>query len=256
MYKRIFMRPEKMHVFYSIVLLISMISGLASSIAEANNAMYLWREPVSIVRKGGGFSVIQDDGRLLKAIKASNNKYLFSEKGMGTKALVLIGTPVQVMHYFAKNASTGIDNRLKDLPEVYMGITKYVPAERFTGLFPLEDFFSQFVKQIALDYLPVNTGFDSLNDMLDAMANAQGLKEQLDWIAEQEIDDSQYNQLLYVKFTYMPEDGTFLVGKGKVSFSMIEDVFVQRLPWIKASAPKLVLPRVRKLPNKIQPKDG
>lgn len=103
----------------------------------------MWREPAPIVKEGKFFSVIQDRGTLQKAVKSSNNEFLFSEKGAGVKPLVLIGSPVEIFEYLKKNETCGIENHLQEIPEIYMGITRYIPRKRFSGLFPLQDFLVQ-----------------------------------------------------------------------------------------------------------------
>lgn len=100
----------------------------------------MWRESAPVVKEGKFFSVIQDRGTLQKAVKSSNNEFLFSEKGAGVKPLVLIGTPIEIFEYLKKNETCGIENHLQEIPEIYMGIAKYVPRKRFNGLFPLQDF--------------------------------------------------------------------------------------------------------------------
>jgi len=107
--------------------------------AQAND-INMWREPAPVVKEGKFFSVIQDRGTLQKAVKNSNNEFLFSEKGAGVKPLVLIGSPVKIFEYLEKNQTRGIENHLQETPEIYMGITKYVPHKRFNGLFPIQDF--------------------------------------------------------------------------------------------------------------------
>lgn len=72
--------------------------------AQAND-INMWREPAPVVKEGKFFSVIQDRGTLQKAVKNSNNEFLFSEKGAGVKPLVLIGSPVEIFEYLEKKSN-------------------------------------------------------------------------------------------------------------------------------------------------------
>lgn len=114
--------------------------------AVSANEITLWREPAPIVKEGRYYSLIVDRGELQKAVKDSNNEYLFAEKGNSTKPLVLIGTPIEVSEFLIKNQTRGIENHIKELPDIYIGITDYVPRQRFTGLFPLHDLLSKSVE--------------------------------------------------------------------------------------------------------------
>lgn len=44
------------------------------------NEIVLWREPAPIVKEGKYYSLIVDRGQLQKAVRNTNNDYLFSEK--------------------------------------------------------------------------------------------------------------------------------------------------------------------------------
>ena len=81
-------------------------------------AAEMWRVPVSEVKLASGGAVIEDLGVLRKAIAASNRQYLFSEVGAGLQALALIGLWHEVLNFLAARPGMGIDNRIKDLPEI------------------------------------------------------------------------------------------------------------------------------------------
>lgn len=81
--------------------------------AVSANEITLWREPAPIVKEGRYYSLIVDRGELQKAVKDSNNEYLFAEKGNSTKPLVLIGTPIEVSEFLIKNQTRGIENHIK-----------------------------------------------------------------------------------------------------------------------------------------------
>lgn len=181
--------------------------------AQAND-INMWREPPPIVKEGKFFSVIQDRGTLQKAVKNSNNEFLFSEKGAGVKPLVLIGSPVEIFEYLEKNQTRGIENHLQETPEIYMGITKYVPHKRFNGLFPIQDFLVKTLEQV-LKFVPTGTV------ITDAAGIPADLKELYRITNSFKSKEKSSGDLLYVKFSYLPEDGMQKIGTRSVSFGRI-----------------------------------
>ncbi|HET7408921.1 MAG TPA: hypothetical protein VFJ13_01850 [Paracoccaceae bacterium] len=99
----------------------------------------MWRVPASKVKKGGGGSVIQDNGMLRHAVTASSGNYLFSEVGAGVMPLALIGMWHEIGPWLEKNGNRGIENLIGDLPDIHMGMCYYTPGQRYKGLFPLHD---------------------------------------------------------------------------------------------------------------------
>ncbi|MFL4555016.1 hypothetical protein ACH19I_00210 [Yersinia kristensenii] len=178
------------------------------------NEIILWREPAPIVKEGKYYSLIVDRGQLQKAVRNTNNDYLFSEKGNGIKPLVLIGSPLEISEFLLKNETRGIENHIKELPDIYMGITNYVPQKRFTGLFPLHDLLTKSVTQ-ALKFGPIGT------IMTDIAGIPSDLNEMYNVIKKLKNKDKSNGMLLYVKFSYLPEDGMKKVGKKTVSFGKI-----------------------------------
>lgn len=174
----------------------------------------LWREPVPVVKAGKYQSIILDRGKLTKAVRNSQNEYVFSEKGAGVKPLVLIGTPTQVIDFLLENESRGIENHIEALPDIYMGVSSYAPSERFSGLFPLNDIFIKAVENVQ-KFLPVGT------DITDAAGTPSDVKEMYQKIHE--LNDKQKSQgkVLYVKFSYLPEKGMQKIGKNSISFGKI-----------------------------------
>ncbi|MGE4799418.1 hypothetical protein AB8989_03305 [Yersinia hibernica] len=178
------------------------------------NEITLWREPAPIVKEGKYYSLIVDHGQLQKAVKNTHNDYLFSEQGNGIKPLVLIGSALEISEFLIKNETRGIENHIKELPDIYMGITNYVPQKRFTGLFPLHDLLTQTVEQAA-KFVPVGT------IITDAAGIPSDLKALYDVIKSLRNKEKSDGQLLYVKFSYLPEDGMKKVGRKTVSFGKI-----------------------------------
>ncbi len=208
--------------------------SLASSAQCAD--INLWREPPPIVRKGKYQSVIQDRGTLQKAIKASNGKYLFSEKGAGLKPLVLIGTWSDIVQFFAKESRSGIDNQVEILPEIYIGITEHEPKERFKGLFPCEDFFAQLATHLFGIFTSEGgpaEGIATTDTTAAIMGSAEGFAEYVlkpltgvknfDDIkkkVEKKIGkDKKKEKVFYVKFSYLPEDDMEVIATHQLAFA-------------------------------------
>ncbi|AKP32491.1 hypothetical protein [Yersinia aleksiciae] len=196
------------------ITLILLMSGLVEVGSASASEITLWREPAPIVKEGKYYSLIVDRGELQKAVKSSNNDYLFSEKGSGIKPLVIIGTPLEISEFLIKNETRGIENHIKDLPDIYMGITNYVPHKRFSGLFPLHDLLSKTVMQ-ALKFVPVGT------IVTDAAGMPSNINEMYQVIKQLSHKEKADGNVLYVKFSYLPEDGMKKVATKTVSFGKI-----------------------------------
>lgn len=181
----------------------------------------LWREPAPALKNGKYGSVILDKGKLTKAVHNGNKEYIFSEKGAGVKPLIIIGTPVQIISFLKKHETRGIENHIKDLQDIYMGITNYRSGERFSGLFPLHDVFIRAVESVQ-KFLPFG----------DAVTDAGGIPSDLKDLYHKihKLDDNQKSQdeVLYVKFSYLPEEGMVKIGRKSVSFGKILTLFEQR----------------------------
>ncbi|CNL32270.1 hypothetical protein [Yersinia aleksiciae] len=196
------------------ITLILFMSGLVEVGSASASEITLWREPAPIVKEGKYYSLIVDRGELQKAVKSSNNDYLFSEKGSGIKPLVIIGTPLEISEFLIKNETRGIENHIKDLPDIYMGITNYVPHKRFSGLFPLHDLLSKTVMQ-ALKFVPVGT------IVTDAAGMPSNINEMYQVIKQLSHKEKADGNVLYVKFSYLPEDGMKKVATKTVGFGKI-----------------------------------
>lgn len=173
---------------------VMMLAATAISSTVQASDINMWREPAPVVKEGKFFSVIQDRGTLQKAVKSSNNEFLFSEKGAGVKPLVLIGSTVEIFEYLKKNETCGIENHLQEIPEIYMGITSYIPRKRFSGLFPLQDFLVQTLEQV-LKFVPAGTV------ITDAAGIPADLKELYSITNSLNSKEKSDGDILYVKFS-------------------------------------------------------
>jgi hypothetical protein len=98
--------------------------------------MNMYREEVPIVKRSGS-AVIQDNGYLSSTGPGSNGNYLFSEVGAGVKAMALVGTKQEILAWLSERKNYFIENRIPDLPAIYLSVQPYRPGTRFVGLFPV-----------------------------------------------------------------------------------------------------------------------
>ncbi len=194
--------------------------ALLNACAQAKE-IYMWREPTPIIKEGEYFSLIQDNGRLQKAVKGSSNMYLFSEKGIGVKPLILVGTPIEIIEYLNKNRTSGIENRITELPDIYMGVSPYKPQERFKGYFPLHDLLAKSIEQ-ALQLVPAGTF------ITDAAGIPSDLKEMYRVIHSLNDEKQLSGEYLYVKFSYIEETGMKRIGRKSISFNDILQLIEQK----------------------------
>ncbi|MCU8068044.1 hypothetical protein L5L78_23605 [Shewanella sp. SM34] len=181
--------------------------------AEQVNYVTFWRDPSTIVTQGNFFSIMQVTEDMKKAIKDSKGQYLFSEVGAGIKAIVLIGTSVQVFNYLEENSSVYIENQIKELPEIYVGVANYIKKAKYIGLFPLQDILVQAVNQAS--------AFTPGNIVTDAGGVPQNLKGLYDVTHAMSSKEQSVGQLIYVKISYFKEDKMELVGKSRISLGNI-----------------------------------
>lgn len=174
----------------------------------------LFRAPQPTVKAGSNYSIVVDRGELKKAIPSSNGNYLFSETGAGVQSLVLVGTSTQLIEYLINNKHRRVENQIKVLPEIYIGISPYVPRQRFAGLFPLGDSVTEVVTQLT-NFIP---GGGAWRDIAEIPGTLSGLKAGIDKLSESQ---KQSGPLLYVKLSYLPEDKMILLGKNTVSFDQV-----------------------------------
>lgn len=97
---------------------------------------------------------------------------------------------------------------------IYMGITRYIPQKRFTGLFPLQDLLVKTVDQI-LKFVPVGTV------ITDAAGMPSDLSALRDVIRSMKQQEKASVNLFHIKFSCLPDDSMKQVGVRSVSFGRI-----------------------------------
>jgi len=176
-----------------------------------------WRVPAPELKQGKYFSIIIDHKQLKKALPGSSGNYLFSEKGAGVQSLAIIGTPAQITEFLLKHQQKSVESQIKSLPKIYMGISPFKPKERFTGVFPMSDVLTNVAGLLtstfpAPDWTTIIGAPDQLNSLLK---NLNGISDPA----------KAKGNLLYMKFSYLPEDKMVEVGTGKVSFKEVLHTF-------------------------------
>jgi hypothetical protein len=209
-------------------------------------AAEMWRVPVSEVKLASGGAVIEDRGVLRKAILASNRKYLFSEVGAGVQALALIGLWHEVLNFLAARPGCGIDNRIKELPEIYMGMSYYRPGQRFVGLFPLNEAVTSIIGQVAGiagaglgSVLPgaSSTAGQVLSGATEVIGGVKDVRDVRDdstkfhWKKKPESKKKQTlaTNAVYIKFSYLQEKGMEKIGSGNVGFKELHPIVLAAL---------------------------
>lgn len=184
----------------------------------------MWREPVSVVRLSGS-AVIQDNGVLHIAGPGSTGNYFFSEMGVGPKALVLIGNKAEVLVWLSQRASNGIDNRIVDLPSIYMSVEPYRPGARFVGLFPLEAAVQQLAEGVAA-FAPgsaITDGGGGMKDLKGAIEFSKGGAFS-SIFSKSKVDPAPNPGHLYIQFHYLEGAHATKVGEKFVAFSAVAQI--------------------------------
>ena len=179
-----------------------------------------WRVPAPVLHNGKYGSVIIDRGALKKAVAGSKNYYLFSETGPGVQSLIIVGTPLQIMEFLLSRQAHGIENQIKTLPDIYMGIAPFAPQERFHAIFP--------IGKTLVDVVKFFSGLVNVPSWAALSISAKDLKDV--WGSIKELSDQQKSQgeMLYVKFSYLKEDGMEKIASKSISFQQVAEAIQAR----------------------------
>jgi hypothetical protein len=182
-----------------------------NTIEEAN--MYrIVRGQVSRTRTG---SVIEDSGYLKRA-KPYQGKWVFSEQGAGVQELVLLGTRQQIMIFLAAHYDQRIENQIVDLPEIFMSVQPYTPGKRFKGLFPVGDTIVRLTEALG-SFAPGS----ELTDLAGALKDIRDLSRFNLTVGSGENERLESDEVLYVKFSYLPGDHMYQIATGTVDMRSI-----------------------------------
>lgn len=190
------------------------ITGFSFVNVTESAVINMCREAEPLVEKSQLFNFIVDKEKLHLAFRTSGSAYLFSQFGTESKPLILTGTPIELIEYFLENQHCSIKSNLPDWPDIYLGITRYVPGKRFLGLFPPKDLLIMAVEQ-AQKYLP---GKVIKTDNHGTPADLAALKHTLN---EMEEVHKSSGPVFYLKLSYKPEDGMSKIGKESIIFAQL-----------------------------------
>jgi hypothetical protein len=158
-------------------------------------------------------AVIIDRGVLTPTMAAGDGNFIFSEPRAdrtapadhaGVKPLVMIATLPEALTWMsaqfrAVSENRGIENRIEELPEIYMTIDQYVQGKRFEGMFPINDALVQVVNGAMAIWGASEAG----DPVLDALKGAFDGPE----FIGPKLDTSTFRKVL----EFMVEEGPDLV---------------------------------------------
>lgn len=179
----------------------------------------MWRWPVSEVKLGKGGAMLEDRGFLKKAIKNSHGWFKLAEHGEGRKPLVIIGSREQVLTFFRYNATSGIENTIPDLPDIYMGISRYAPLAQHRKITPFND------AAFATAQLAISSGAGPKMLDLGNIGSACGtVYDYVRKVLRPGIEESHKEKApICVKFSYLHEPGMQVVGRRRMGFGAYAD---------------------------------
>lgn len=204
-----------------------------------------------LTAKGGG--IIIENKHLVEAATGGRG-FLFSDTPAGAKALVLLGNKEEIFAYFDDwrkatqnwKIPRGIENQIKKFPRMFMNIYKYVPKQRYEGLFPVHAAVNS-VMAGALNALGggIDTAFGTyVGQMLKDLVGAGGdIKEwagdmkdfykNIKYIPSNEVKsvlkarkEAKKNQTLYIRIQYddLQCVDQNCIGSGFVSFQVLDKI--------------------------------
>ena len=183
----------------------------------------MFRAPASVVKQGGAGAVIQDNGMMRGTAPASNGYYLFSEVGAGVKPLCLVGTWDDLLRFLMERKTSGVQNQIGTLPDIYMSVEKYRPKPRFVGLFPFHDSVKAVIEGIT-DLFPGNW----MSDLVGGLKNVRDNVGQ-GYANMQSSKTSAPSNLLVITWHYLQSKGMERIGSGTISFAAMYGVIDQKL---------------------------
>ena len=166
-----------------------------------------------------GRAVILDRGQMHSAPPSGKNgNYLFSEIGAGVHELALVGTKQDILTWLGQHAEYSIENRIPELPDIYMGVEPYKPGQRFKGLFPVND----ALKAVFDTTMGI---FGPSNSASEVIGGAGDLKSALTFRPEIGVSEKDSgiggDGEIFVKFSYMSGDKMYNIANKQIDFRTI-----------------------------------
>ncbi|EEB5174100.1 hypothetical protein S479_23705 [Salmonella enterica subsp. enterica serovar Newport] len=190
----------------------------------------MWRVPSPQIINGKYFSLIVDSGDLKKAITDSKNNYLFAESkdGFSTEAikpLAFIGTLSELTIFLMMNKDKKVVNLIPQLKYLYIGMSKYKPVHRFSGVFPVQDVGVKLFSQLISIY-PDLSGL-KVPVFIESAGIPGTLKELVESITKMKTSDdtnAKSEDIYFLKISYLPEDGMMTIFNNTLSFSQLLNI--------------------------------
>ncbi|WP_095093060.1 hypothetical protein [Pseudomonas sp. Irchel 3A5] len=180
-----------------------------------------WRVPSPVLHNGKYGSVIVDRREFKKSLPVSSTlRHTFSDSAVGAQSLIIVGTSLQIFEYLLSHQKHGIESNIKDLPDIYMGIARFKPKERFTAVFPIGDALVNVVSYFA-STIPVPDWVT----LVASPTSLDAMKKSFDGLSAGQMAQGD---ILYVKFGYLPEDGMQKIATKSISFRQVAEVIQQR----------------------------
>jgi hypothetical protein len=195
-------------------------------------AANMWRGSESSVRKSGKYGVVLDCGVMRRCGKSNRppHYYVFTEdSAIGVRPLVLIGTVNEIFEFLMINKTSGIENRIASIPDIYMKASQYRPGKRYVGLFPGLDAAKQLTDNIVgLIGAGIGNLFSGpMHSILEISGGAKDLKQALDdgkdpygkaFSSTKGKSVPTPNQFA-ITWHYLQEKGSEKIGEGSISFA-------------------------------------
>ncbi|MDX6191933.1 hypothetical protein SGQ83_21465 [Flavobacterium sp. Fl-318] len=174
----------------------------------------LYREPSPQLIRVPWQGIVLDRGVLKKAIKSSKGDFLFSEQGAGVQPLVIIGKLSELVDFFYMNQNVFISNEIRTLPDIYIGISKFIEKERYDGTYPVNIAINALTRSI-LDFIPGNS-------IIDVLSNTVTFRNILKDLINSNHGERQ-TDVLYLKISYLNDfqNNGKKIGSKKISFETI-----------------------------------
>lgn len=199
-------------------------------------AAQVWRLPSTVVRRVGRFGAVEDRGSPRRAIPGSSGYYLFDDTVEGRRPLAVVGRSIEdVQAFLGSNGNRGIENRLVDSSNIYMGYFRYRPErigrsllpvndlamagfDAATQLFPVTNVIGAATGNFAVPWLvdkeATSTGGQLAKEALLAAGTVWDYGVKRVWQRSEPPKDAYWCAL----FSYFAQDGMRKVGRGRYHF--------------------------------------
>ena len=147
--------------------------------------------------------------------------------------MAVVGSRNAVYAWLKLNQNRGIENQIRELPEIHAGYCPYVPGKNFKGLFPVNDVSASLISKVANAPAAYATasgfGPESINPVKLGRAIGKMVKSFGGSSGSSGNARPNAHDAVYMKFSYLPERGTTQIGENYISFGEVNDWFYNEL---------------------------